>query len=179
MSKMKISIRDVLSLSFLHRRGTLVISGGINSDTNALARALAMKAERAGLSVMTVNADMLDEESTGNEAVGLSSVRLISVAKPQLLIIENFGLKKLAPLQAKILSQLIAERVNKESTIITSLYPLSAWASQLGLPTGTKSLLNVLTLHAGRVVIGTKGQESRDGTPKRKPAPSTTVQART
>ena len=53
------NIRDVLSLGFLHRRETLIISGSIHSDMNALARALGMKAEREGISVMTVNAGML------------------------------------------------------------------------------------------------------------------------
>ena len=164
---MKITIRDVLSLNFLHRRETLIISGSINSDTNALARALGMKAEREGVSVMTVNAGTLDEEIEGQKG-GLSAARLIAVAKPKLLIVENLGTKRIAPMQAKALAQIVTERVNRASTVFTSPYPLCAWTNRLGTSREIKSLFNILSANAGQVVIGTKGH----GVRKTKPAPA-------
>ena len=161
------SIRDVLSLGFLNRRETVIISGSINSNTNALARALGMKAEREGASVMTVNAGILDEglEEDGKE--GPSAVKAASVAKPKLLIIENFGMKRLAPSQTKVLAQLVAERINRASIIITSWYPLEAWAPLVGASAIGKSLLGSLSIHARQVVIGTEDQPV-----KKKPAPA-------
>jgi len=154
VAKTKINIREVLSLNFLERRETLVISGNINSDANALARALGMKAERDGASIMTINAGTLDEELVEGEAGEFSATRLIGTAKPKLLIIENLGEKKLAPTHAKVLASLLSERINKASTIITSPHPLSMMATQLGASTGAKSLLNSLSAHAGQVIIG-------------------------
>ena len=39
-------------------------------------------------------------------------MKLIEVAKPKLLIIENFGMKKFVPSQTKVLAQLVTERIN-------------------------------------------------------------------
>jgi len=179
VAKTKINIREVLSLNFLHRRETLVISGSVDSDANALAHALGMKAERDGVSVMTINAGMLDEEFVEGEAGEFSAVRLIGIARPKLLIIENLGVKKLAPSQAKVLARLISERISKASTIITSPYPLSIMTIQLGASTGVKSLLNSLSAHAGQVIIGIKNESATKRDAEiRKPAPSLkTVQA--
>ncbi len=148
------SIRDVLSLGFLNRRETLIISGSIHSEMNALARALGMKAEREGVSVMTVNAGMLDEELAASGEQGLSAVKLVGVAKPKLLIIENFGMKKLVRSQTEVLAQLVTERVNKSSTIITSEYLLGEWGPLVGASAEGKSLLRSLSIHARQVVIG-------------------------
>ena len=165
------NIRDVLSLGFLNRRETLIISGGINSDMNALACALGMKAEAEGTSVMTINAGMLHEELA---AGGLSAVKLVELAKPKLLIIEDFGMKKFVPSQTKVLAQLVTERINRSSTIITSGYPLGEWAPLVGASAEGKRLLRSLSIHARQVVIGSKEQ-----TAKKKPAPvEVTVQAR-
>jgi DNA replication protein DnaC len=160
------NIRDVLSLGFLNRRETLIISGSIDSDMNALARALGMKAEREGVSVMSVNAGALDEELAANGKRGLSAVKFVEVAKPKLLIIENFGMKKFFPSQTKVLAQLVTERINKSSTIITSGYLLGEWGPLVGVSEEGGSLLRSLSLHARQVVIG-----SIERAPKRKPAP--------
>lgn len=168
------NIRDVLSLGFLNRRETLIISGGINSDMNALARALGMKAEAEGTSVMTINAGMLHEELAAGAEGGLSTVKLVELAKPKLLIIEDFGMKKFAPSQTKVLAQLVTKRINGSSTIITSGYPLGEWAPLVGASAEGKRLLRSLSIHARQVVIGSKEQ-----TAKKKPAPvDVTVQAR-
>jgi DNA replication protein DnaC len=167
------NIRDVLSLGFLNRHETLIISGSIHSDMNALARALGMKAEREGASVMTVNAGMLDEELAASGEGGLSAVKLVGVAKPKLLVIENFGMKKCTASQAKVLARLMAERINRLSTIITSGYLLGEWGPLVGAPPEGKNLLRSLSIHARQVVIG-----SIEHTAKRKPAPlEKTVQA--
>ncbi len=157
------NIRDVLGLGFLNRRETLIIFGCIHSDMNVLARALGMKAERAGTSVMTINAGMLYEDSAAGENEGLSVVQLVGVAKPELLIIEDFGMKKFVASQAKVLARLVIERINKASTIITSQHLLEKWGLVVGASPEAKSLIRSLSVHARQVVIG-----NAEITPKRK-----------
>lgn len=168
------SIRDVLNLGFLNRCETLVISGSIDSDMNALAGALGMKAEGGGTSVVTINGAKLNEELEEDGEGGLRVVKLARVAKPKLLIVENFGVKKLSPQQMKVIAQLVTERINRSSTIITSVSPLGEWPLLVGASAEGASLLRSLSIHARQVVIG-----SKDQTQKRKPAPlKLTVQAR-
>jgi IstB-like ATP binding protein len=133
-----------------------------------------MKAEREGMSVMTVNAEMLDEEPVDGKEGGLSAATLIAVAKPKLLIIENLGAKKLASAQAKALAQVLTERVNKASTVITCVHTLATWVPRVRASLEVKSLLGFLSVHAGQIVIGTKIQSGK----RKEPAPAvSTVQA--
>ena len=160
------SIRDVLNLGFLNRCETLVISGSIDSDMNALAGALGMKAEREGASVISINGGKLHEELAEDEEGGLRVVKLDGVAKPKLLIIQDVGITKLSPQQIRVVAQLVTERINRSSTIITSAYTMGEWPLLLGASPEGKSLLRSLLIHARQVVIGSKDQMR-----KRKPAP--------
>ena len=153
------SIRDVLNLGFLNRCETLIISGSIHSDMNALARALGMKAEAEGAYVMTVNARALLDEKTEGDRGKLSAVKLVDVAKSRLLIIENFGTSRLSPSQAKLFVELVTGRINRSSTIITSGHPLRHWASFMAGSAEGKRLFDSLLRDAKQIVIGTKTEE--------------------
>ena len=155
------SIRDVLSLEFLKKRETLIISGSINSDMNALAAALGMRAEREGASVMTVNAGMLHAKVADGRNEGVSALKLVGIARPELLIIENFGVKRLALSETTVIAQLVMERINKLSTIITSGYLLSEWAALLRASAEGTNLLSSLSIYAKQVVIGSKEETAR------------------
>jgi DNA replication protein DnaC len=157
------SIRDVLSLGFVNKRETLIISGSINSDMNALAGALGMKAEREGKSVITVNAGMLHGKLAESGEGGLSAAKLAGIAESELLIIENFGMRKLAPSDAKVITQLVTGRINRSSTIITSGCQLGEWAPLLRASPEGKSLLSSLMIHAKQVVIGSKEEVAKKG----------------
>ncbi len=168
------TIRDVLNLGFLNRCETLIISGSIDSDMNALAGALGVKAEGGGTSVVTIDCAKLHEEVAEDGDGGLRMVKLARFVKPKLLILENFGVKKLLPQQVRLITQIVTERINRTSTIITSGSLLGEWSRLVGAsPEGT-SLIRALSIHARQVVIGTREQ-----TNKRKPAQlRLTVQAR-
>jgi DNA replication protein DnaC len=160
------SIRDVLNLGFLNRCETLVISGSIDSDMNALAGALGVKAEGEGASVATIDCAMLNEEIADDAKGGLRVVELARFAKAKLLLLQNFGVKKLPPQQIRVIAQLVTERINRTSTIITTVHPLGEWPALIGASPDGASLLRALSIHARQVVIG-----SREQTQKRKPAP--------
>jgi DNA replication protein DnaC len=160
------SIRDVLNLGFLNRCETLIISGSIHSDMNALARALGMKAEEEGTNVMAVSARALLDEKAEGDSGKLSAVKLSDVTKSRLLIIENFGTSRLSPSQVKLFVELVTGRINRSSTIITSGHPLKNWASLIAGSAEGKKLFDSLLRDAKQVVIGTKSEEA-----KKRPAP--------
>lgn len=160
------SIRDILNLGFLNRCETLIISGSIHSDMNALARSLGMKAEAEGANVMAVTAKTLLDEKAEGDRGKLSAVKLVDVVKSRLLIIENFGTSRLAPSQVKLFVELVTERINRSSTIITSGHLLAHWASLMAGSAEGKRLFDALLRDAKQIVIGTKSEEA-----KRRPAP--------
>lgn len=160
------SIRDVLSLGFLDRNETLIISGSIHSDMNDLARTLGKKAEREGAGVLMIKAGALFELLAQEGAGEKSTTGAVRPAQARLLVVENFGMKKLTLLQTRDFLGLMTERIGRSSTVITSGYLLTQWASHIPGSEEGKVLLNSLLKNAGQVVIGGKLKKK-----EKKPAP--------
>ena len=164
---MSTTIRDVVSLAFLKRNETLVISGSIHSDMNELARALAKKAEQDEASVLAIKAGALFEflarERAGKKAMKDEGMRPAHVS---LLLVENFGIKKLTLSQTKDFCDLMIERLGRSSTIITSPYLLIQWVSHIPESEEGGLLFNSLLKDARQVVIGGRPKRS-----EKKPAP--------
>ncbi len=160
------TIRDVLSLAFLEKNQSLVISGSIHSDMNDLAHALGHMAGREGASVLIMTAgtllELLVKEKTGDSSIA----EAMHPARAKLLVIENFARKKLTPSQTRSFAELMTERFGRSSTIITSTRLLSQWAKTITGSEEGKRLLDTLFRHAQQVVIGCKRKET-----EKKPAP--------
>ena len=160
------SIRDVLSLGFLEKNETLIISGSIHSDMNDLARALGRKAEREGGGVLLIKAGDLFQLLAQERAGKKSTTGAVRPARARLLVVENLGMKKLTLSQTRDFSDLMAERINHAPTVITSPYLLIQWASHMPGSEEGKLLLNSLLKHARQAVIGGKLKKK-----EKKPAP--------
>ena len=160
-------IRDILSLNFLGRKETLIFSGSLRSDTNALVRALGRQAEEQGARVLIVKAGVLLEWLTEKAEARLSDKDEWHPDKAALLIIEDFGVQKLSPPQIDQFSRIISARLDKASTIITSTSLLKQWLLLLEGSEKGKELFQALLRRARQVVIGGKDEETR-----KKPAPS-------
>ncbi len=166
---MSTTIRDVVSLAFLERNETLVISGSIHSEMNELARALAKKAEEGEATVLAIKAGALFEflarERAGKKAMKHKDED-IHPARVSLLLVENFGMKKLTLSQTKDFCDLMLERLGHSSTIITSPYLLIQWVSHIPGSEEGGLLFNALLKDARQVVIGGRPKPS-----EKKPAP--------
>jgi hypothetical protein len=164
---MSTSIRDVVNLAFLARNETLVISGSIHSDMNELARALGKKAEEGDANVLAIKAGALFEflarERAGKKAMKDEDIHPAQVS---LLLVENFGMKKLSLSQTKDFCDLMMERLGRLSTIITSPYLLVQWVSHIPESEEGGLLYNSLLKDARQVVIGGRPKKN-----EKKPAP--------
>jgi len=56
------------------------------------------------------------------------------IAKPDLLIIDDFGMRKLAATEAQDLCELLEERSINKSTLFTTQLPLDHWTDVIGDP---------------------------------------------
>jgi len=93
--------------------------------------------------------------------------RLLQLAKTELLILDDFGIRPLAMNEAHDLLEVIEDRHGTRSTLITSQLPISSWYDYLNNPTIADALLDRLLSGAHRIEL--KGESLRKKTPEKTP----------
>ena len=85
--------------------------------------------------------------------------RLATLAKLDLLILDDFGLKPLSNGEKHDLLEVIEDRHGSRSTLITSQLPVAKWHEYLGEPTLADALLDRLLHQAYKIEL--KGDSLR------------------
>jgi DNA replication protein DnaC len=96
-----------------------------------LAQGLAHEACRLGFDVLFVNTHKMLQHLNGGRADGTLERRLQGYLRPDLLILDDFGLKPLAPPSPEDLYDIINERYEKGCILLTSNRAPSEWPSLL------------------------------------------------
>jgi len=121
--------------------------------------ALGNQACRQGLSVRYERASRLLDSLRIARGDGSYGKRLIQLAKTDLLILDDFGLKPLAQPERHDLLEVIEDRHGTRSTLITSQLPVSSWHEYLNDPTVADALLDRLLSQSHRLEL--KGESMR------------------
>ncbi|MDQ3684506.1 MAG: IS21-like element helper ATPase IstB [Acidobacteriota bacterium] len=137
----------------------LHITGPTGCGKSWLACALGNQACRQGLSVRYERTSRLLEALRIARGDGSDGKRLIQIAKTDLLILDDFGLKPLAQQERHDLLEVIEDRHGAHSTLITSQLPVSSWHEYLNDPTVADALLDRLLSHGHRLEL--KGESMR------------------
>lgn len=124
-----------------------------------LACALGNQACRQGLSVRYERTSRLLDSLRIARGDGSYGKKLLQIAKTDLLILDDFGLKPLAQQERHDLLEVIEDRHGARSTLITSQLPVSSWHEYLGDPTVADALLDRLLARAHRLEL--KGESMR------------------
>ena len=112
--------RDLFNLSFVGNHENVLICGPVGVGKTYLANALGHTAVRRGLSVLMLRAQTLLKrlhQSRADNSFGKELVRLIH---PPVLVIDDFGLQRLSPMESQDLYEVMIERYGRASTIMTS-----------------------------------------------------------
>lgn len=105
----------------------MIIVGPCGTGKSHIAQALANVAARNGYGVLFTNQTRLFGILQEARATNTFERKLGLLAKFDLLIIDDFGIKPLRTPQDEDLHELIAERYERRSTIITSNLDLPEW----------------------------------------------------
>jgi len=155
---------QVLDLAEAHWVGahhSLVIVGATGLGKTYLGCALANAAIRRGHSALYLRGPRLHDEIALARADG-RLVRLMTAwAKVDVLLIDDFLLRPLAPDQAADVLEVIEDRVGLRSTIVTSQLPVAMWHEALGEPTVADGILDRLLEHVHRIEL--QGESMRRG----------------
>jgi DNA replication protein DnaC len=118
-----------------------------------LACALAHKAFLNGFSAQYVRPPRLLQEISLGKGDGRYTKLLKAIGKTDLLVIFDFGLKKLTRDQSDDLLEIIEERHNLRSTLITSQLPVENWHEIIAAPPLADAILDRLIHTAHRIIL--------------------------
>jgi DNA replication protein DnaC len=145
-------IRELALCGFVENKQNIFILGETGVGKSHIAQALGHQACRNGNEVLFYNTYQLFDWIYNGRGDGTHKKRLAQVTKTPVLILDDFGLQSLNEAQQEDLYQLIAQRYEKSSTIITSNRDFNEWPSIFVNPLlGTAALDRLV--HKGIQVI--------------------------
>jgi DNA replication protein DnaC len=145
-------IRELSSCEFVEKKQNIFILGPSGVGKSHLAQALGHQACRRGIDVLFYCTYQLFDWIYNGRGDGTHKKRLSQIIKMPLLILDDFGLQALDEVQQEDLYQVIAQRYEKNATIITSNRDFDEWSSIFANPLlGTAALDRLV--HKGIQII--------------------------
>lgn len=155
---------QILSLAESHwvdAHHSVVIVGATGLGKTYLGCALANAAIRRGRTALYLRAPRLLDDIAIARAEGRLARLLASWARLDILLIDDFLIRPLAPDQAADVLEVIEDRVQLRSTIVTSQLPVAMWHEALAEPTVADSILDRLLENVHRIEL--HGESMRRG----------------
>lgn len=153
------AVRDLATGLFIERREHILLYGPAGTGKTHLAQALGHHACRAGRSVLFLKAVKFFRTLQASRADNSWEVELRRMLAPDLLIIDDFGLKPMTMMQAEDFYEVVAEGHLRGSIIVTSNRPPSDWLALFPDPVMANSALDRLAHNAHHLVM--KGDSYR------------------
>lgn len=144
----KALMQHLLSSRWLDEHLNCLITGPTGVGKTWLACALAHQACRQGYTARYLRLPRLLQELALARADGRYPRLLREYAKTHLLIIDDWGLTPLTSDGRRDLLEILDDRHNRQSTLVTSQLPVAAWHEYLGEPTLADALLDRLVHNA-------------------------------
>lgn len=146
-------VKDLFSLGFLERQEDVIFLGPVGVGKTFLACALGHAACRAGHDVLFLRADRMFQALHQARADHSTEKVFRRLLAPDLLILDDFGLRRLTAEQSNDLYEVILERHRRASTIVTSNRAIDEWIPLFDDPILAQSALDRLAHNAYQVVI--------------------------
>jgi DNA replication protein DnaC len=154
-------VTDLFGLAFLHQQQDVIFQGPTGVGKTYLASALAHASIRAGHRVLSIRSDNLLKTMHQSRADHSTERVIRSFLTPALLVIDDFGLKRLTAQQSSDLYEIIIERHKRASTIITSNRAIDEWIPLFDDPLLAQSALDRLAHNAHQITIEGESYRSR------------------
>src|SRR5262249_54228921 len=131
----KATVRALAQCLWVAEHQNIVITGMTGTGKTYLACALAQAAIRKGHRAFYRRAPRLFEELALSHADGTYPALLARLAKVDVLVIDDWGLAPPKEMERRDLLEVLEDRYNHRSTIITSQLPPAKWHDHLADPT--------------------------------------------
>lgn len=121
-------ILQLATCEYVRQHRNLLICGPTGVGKTHISQALGLEAAKQGFDVLFISAQKMLQHIHGGRADGSLERRVNSYLRPDLLILDDFGLKPIQPPGHEDLYDIINERYEKGSILLTSNRAPSEWA---------------------------------------------------
>jgi len=162
-------IYDLATGQFIRQRRDILLLGPPGVGKSCLAQGLGHAAIRAGFLVLYCSVFDLVREMQADHSPAEAQRTLTRYLKPDLLCIDDFGMKHFPPKSAESLLELIVRRHQNRSTLMTSNRPIEDWGQLLGDMPAATAILDRFLQQAEIIQINGRSYRLRNAAP---PAPA-------
>jgi DNA replication protein DnaC len=152
-------VLDLAQCQWIKKHLNLLITGPTGVGKTWVACALAQKACREGFTSLYLRLPRLLQELPIAKGDGTYTRLMNRLAKVDVLILDDWGLSKLIAEQRRDLLEILEDRHDNRSTIVTSQLPLDQWHHIIGDPTLADAILDRLVHNAYKINL--KGESMR------------------
>lgn len=152
---------NLSTCEFIRRNENIIFVGPTGVGKTCLAKALALEACSKGFKVLFIRTAKMLELIYSGKADGSYQQKLDSFIKPDLLILDDWGMTPFPDTMLNILNEVISERYENGSIIITSNRPFNKWDELFTEPVISSALLDRLFHNAHKIII--QGKSYRQG----------------
>ncbi len=153
------AVRDLATGLFIERREHVLLYGPAGTGKTHLAQALGHQACRMGKTVLFLKAVKFFRTLHAARADNSWEAEIRKLLAPDLLILDDFGLKAMTMTQAEDFYEIVAERHLRGSIVVTSNRPPADWLPLFPDPVMANSALDRLAHNAHHFVM--KGESYR------------------
>jgi len=146
-------IQDLATCRWLAARRNVVITGATGLGKTWLACALANRACRDGFTALYLRVPKLLEELLVARADGSYLKMLASLARVDLLVLDDWGLAPIDGVAQHCLLEVVDDRVGTRSTIVTSQLPIDKWHGTIGDPSVADAMLDRIITSSSRIAL--------------------------
>jgi DNA replication protein DnaC len=157
----KKQIFDLATCRFVREARDVLWLGPPGVGKSHLVQALGYQAVKAGLPVLYRSIFDVVRDFLHDEALGAEDKVLAKYLKPDLLIIDDMGMKQLPKRSGEYLFEIVLRRYETRSTMMTSNRPLEDWGKLLGDVPAATAILDRFLHHAEIVQITGKSYRLR------------------
>lgn len=141
------------SCDWIRDKRNLILTGPCGVGKSWLACALGHKACRDDLSVLYHRVPRLFTALALSRGDGRYAKLMSALAKTKLLILDDWGPEVLTAEQARDLLEIIEDRIDDGSILLTSQVPVDRWHEMIGSPTIADAILDRLVHNAYRIEL--------------------------
>jgi len=149
----KAQIHALAALNFIHAKQNIIITGKTGTGKSYLAQAFANRAIIDGYRAYYIRTPSLLEEIRISRIDGTYTNLLKKYSRFKVLVLDDFGVAPMVEDDATNLFEIIEDRTEINSTIITSQLPVSEWYNYLDNNTIADAILDRIVHSSHRVEL--------------------------